>query len=55
MRVRARARVRVRSGVPTGHGRASHVVVDVADGHVEQLPDGLVVAGAGVSHGDGVH
>ena len=31
------------------------VIIDVADSEVEQPPDGLVVAGATVGQGDGVH
>ena len=34
---------------------ASHVVVYVGDGHVQQLLDRLVVAGAAVRHCDCVH
>lgn len=39
----------------SGDGSTSNVVVDVWHGHVQQLADGLVVAGAAVGHCDRVH
>lgn len=38
----------------SGDGSSSNVVRHVRDGNVEDLPDGLVVRGSSVGHGDGV-
>lgn len=39
----------------THDGSPPDVVVNVADGNVQELADGLVVTGSAVGHGDCIH
>lgn len=38
-----------------GDGSSTNIIVDITDSHVQQLPNGLVVAGATVRHRERIH